>query len=81
MAFGAGLSSACVVDIGDEKTNICCVEDGISNPSTRLTLHVGGSDITRLFYDLLLEVSLPIKVRIGNLFHLLHYQLVQVSIS
>jgi actin-related protein 8 len=54
-AFGAGLSSACVVDVGDEKTHIACVEDGISNPSTRLTLNVGGSDITRFFYKLLLE--------------------------
>ena len=33
--FGAGLSSACVVDMGDEKTHVCCVEDGISNPNTR----------------------------------------------
>ena len=31
--FGAGLSNACVVDMGDEKTHICCVEDGISNPN------------------------------------------------
>ena len=37
--FGAGLSSACVVDMGDEKTHICCVEDGISNPNTRY-LHI-----------------------------------------
>lgn len=56
-AFGAGLSSACVVDVGDEKSHVCCVEDGVSNPFTRLTLNVGGSDITRLFYRLLLEVS------------------------
>ena len=55
-AFGAGLSSACVVDVGDEKSHVCCVEDGVSNPFTRLTLNVGGSDITRLFYKLLLEV-------------------------
>ena len=56
-----------MVDMGDEKTHICCVEDGISNPNTRyfhkrktvvlyidtshrITLHYGGSDITRLFY-------------------------------
>ena len=57
-AFGAGLSSACVVDVGDEKSHVCCVEDGVSNPFTRLTLNVGGSDITRLFYGLLGEVNI-----------------------
>ena len=61
-AFGAGLSSACVVDVGDEKSHVCCVEDGVSNPFTRLTLNVGGSDITRLFYDLLLEVCVCVCV-------------------
>ena len=61
-AFGAGLSSACVVDVGDEKSHVCCVEDGVSNPFTRLTLNVGGSDITRLFYKLLLEVCVCVRV-------------------
>ena len=64
-AFGAGLSSACVVDVGDEKSHVCCVEDGVSNPFTRLTLNVGGSDITRLFYRLLLEVSVVCVCRMG----------------
>lgn len=57
--FGAGLSSACVVDMGDEKTHICCVEDGISNPNTRITLHYGGSDITRLFYWMIQKCNFP----------------------
>lgn len=33
--FGCGLSAACVVDVGDEKTSICCVEDGLVVPSSR----------------------------------------------
>lgn len=33
--YGSGLSSACVVDIGDQKTSVCCVEDGISHRNTR----------------------------------------------
>lgn len=33
--FGCGLSSACVVDVGDEKTSICCVEDGLLVPNTK----------------------------------------------
>lgn len=33
--FGAGVSSACVVDIGDQKTAISCVEDGLSQKKSR----------------------------------------------
>ena len=35
MVFGQGVPSACVVDVGDQKTSICCVEDGISHRNTR----------------------------------------------
>jgi actin-related protein len=35
--FGAGLGYACVVDIGDQKTSVSCVEDGISHRNTRVT--------------------------------------------
>ena len=34
--FGCGQSSACVVDVGDQKTSICCVEDGLVIPGSRL---------------------------------------------
>ncbi|XP_015671693.1 actin-related protein 8 [Protobothrops mucrosquamatus] len=34
--FGSGLGSACVVDVGDQKTSICCVEDGVSHHNTRI---------------------------------------------
>lgn len=34
-AFGSGLSSACVVDVGDQKTSVCCVEDGVSHRNSR----------------------------------------------
>eukprot|EP00112_Aurelia_sp_Birch-Aquarium-sp1_P000617 Seg1058.8 transcript_id=Seg1058.8/GoldUCD/mRNA.D3Y31 product="Actin-related protein 8" protein_id=Seg1058.8/GoldUCD/D3Y31 len=59
--FGSGLPSACVVDVGDQKTSICCVEDGVSIPNTRLKLDYGGSDITRGFYWLLKRISFPYK--------------------
>ncbi|KAL5473103.1 hypothetical protein EMCRGX_G027548 [Ephydatia muelleri] len=59
--YSAGLSIACVVNVGDERTHICCVEEGVSNPNTRVTLHYGGSDITRLFYWLLKEIHFPYK--------------------
>ncbi|ELT94986.1 hypothetical protein CAPTEDRAFT_229124 [Capitella teleta] len=59
--FGTGASSACVVDVGDQKTSICCVEDGISQTNTRLTMDFGGSDITRCFHWLLLRCGFPYK--------------------
>ena len=59
--FGSGLSSACVVDCGSQKTSICCVEDGISLPSTRVTLNYGGNDITRCFFWLLQMVNLSVS--------------------
>ncbi|XP_051060685.1 actin-related protein 8 isoform X3 [Phodopus roborovskii] len=34
--FGSGLSSTCVVDVGDQKTSVCCVEDGVSHRNTRI---------------------------------------------
>lgn len=35
--FGAGLGYACVVDVGDQKTSVSCVEDAISHPATRVS--------------------------------------------
>lgn len=33
--FGAGLSSACIVDIGAERTSVACVDDGLLLGETR----------------------------------------------
>lgn len=33
--FGSGISTACVVDVGAQKTAVCCVEDGLSLTKTR----------------------------------------------
>lgn len=38
--FGCGLGAACVVDVGDEKTSVCCVEDGLVIPRSRYCKHV-----------------------------------------
>ena len=51
--FSSGVGSACVVDVGDQKTSVCCVEDGLSQPATRLTLRLGGADIARCLHWLL----------------------------
>ncbi|KAJ8265187.1 hypothetical protein COCON_G00142860 [Conger conger] len=59
--FGSGLSSACVVDVGDQKTSLCCVEDGVSHRNSRLCLAYGGSDVTRCFFWLLQRAGFPYR--------------------
>jgi actin-related protein 8 len=34
--FGAGVPCATVVDVGDQKISVSCVEDGVSFPQTRV---------------------------------------------
>ncbi|KAJ4967708.1 hypothetical protein NE237_014409 [Protea cynaroides] len=46
-AFGNGLSTACVVNIGAQVTSIICIEDGVALPTTGVTLPFGGEDISR----------------------------------
>ncbi|XP_056897816.1 actin-related protein 8 isoform X1 [Takifugu flavidus] len=59
--FGSGLSSACVVDVGDQKTSLCCVEDGVSHRNSRVCLAYGGSDVTRTFFWLLQRAGFPYR--------------------
>lgn len=63
--FGSGLATACVVDVGDQKVSVSCVEDGVSQPNTRLRLGYGGSDITQLLNYLMNESG----VKVNNLDH------------
>ncbi|XP_067268978.1 actin-related protein 8 isoform X2 [Pseudorasbora parva] len=65
--FGSGLSSACVVDVGDQKTSVCCVEDGVSHRSSRLCLAYGGADVTRCFFWLMQRAGFPYReCQLGN---------------
>lgn len=59
--FGAGLGYACVVDVGDQKTSVSCVEDGISHANTRVRLEYGGGDVSQTFYWLLQKCAFPYK--------------------
>lgn len=45
--FGNGWSTACVVNIGAQAASIMCVEDGVTLPTTGITLSYGGEDISR----------------------------------
>ncbi|KAF9316232.1 actin-like protein arp8 [Podila horticola] len=58
-SFGAGVSAACVVDIGAEVTKIACVEDGVCIPNSRAVLKYGGDDITRCFSALVKRNGFP----------------------
>ncbi|KAG0023476.1 actin-like protein arp8 [Entomortierella chlamydospora] len=58
-SFGAGVSAACVVDIGAEVTKVACVEDGICIPNSRAVLKYGGDDITRCFTALVKRTGFP----------------------
>ncbi|OLL24237.1 putative actin-related protein 8 [Neolecta irregularis DAH-3] len=59
VTFGAGISSACVVDIGAQKTSISCVDEGMCISDSRIDMKYGGDDITELFTKLLLRSSFP----------------------
>ncbi|CAD8176546.1 unnamed protein product [Paramecium pentaurelia] len=44
-SFGANLQQCCVVDIGYEKINITCVDDGVILPGTYVRKNFGSKDI------------------------------------
>jgi actin-related protein 8 len=58
-SFGAGYSMACVVDIGAQKTSICCVEDGMAIEDSRINLKYGGWDVSELFIKMMLVDQFP----------------------
>lgn len=59
--FGAGVSCACVVDVGAEKTSISCVDEGMVINDSRVKLDYGGGDITKAFTKLLLQQDFPYR--------------------
>ena len=51
--FAMAMSSACVVDIGATKINICCIEDGLLVPKSIVRKHYGGDDLNEMLYRLI----------------------------
>ena len=47
--FGAGVGSACVIDIGDQKTSVCCVDEGLANLASRL--HIMYNNMPSMWID------------------------------
>lgn len=59
--FGAGLSAACIVDIGATSIGVSCVEEGLVLPETRIPLAYGGRDISLFFGEVLERSSFPYR--------------------
>jgi actin-related protein 8 len=57
--FGAGISNACVVDIGSVTTSIACVDEGLVISDTRMSLNMGGDDITEFLSIMLDRINFP----------------------
>ncbi|KAL7063630.1 hypothetical protein AAHC03_0911 [Spirometra sp. Aus1] len=55
--YGVGLPTACVVDIGSQKTSVACVDEGVSLPEVRVTLPIGFSDCLFTFLTFLEQCS------------------------
>lgn len=57
--FGAGYTTACVVDLGSQKTSISCVEEGMCIENSRVNLKFGGADVTETFMKMMLADYFP----------------------
>lgn len=53
--FGAAVSSACVIDIGHEKINICCVDEGVIVPQTLIRKNFGLKYLTKALCKIFAE--------------------------
>ncbi|XP_065564807.1 actin-related protein 8-like isoform X3 [Artemia franciscana] len=58
---GSGVPTACVIDIGDQKTSVSCVDECVSIKQSRMKMEYGGSDITQAFFWLLRRAAFPVK--------------------
>lgn len=52
-AFGTCLSQACVVDIGSDKINICCIDEGVIIPQTIIRKFYGGKEVDLFLHRML----------------------------
>lgn len=57
--FGAGYSSSCIVDIGAQKTSVCCVDEGMCIEDSRVNVKYGGADVTETFMRMMLHDYFP----------------------
>ena len=58
-SFGAGYPTCVIVDIGAQKTSICCVDEGMCIENSRINMRYGGLDVTQTFLKMLLVDHFP----------------------
>ena len=59
--FGAGASSACVVDVGAQTTTVTCVDEGLVINDSRIILNYGGDHVTQALTKMLLQSNFPYR--------------------
>ncbi|KAI9818676.1 MAG: actin-like protein arp8 [Thelocarpon impressellum] len=57
--FGSGYSTSCIVDVGAQKTSVCCVEEGMCLENSRINVKYGGADVTETFIKMMLFDYFP----------------------
>ncbi|KAI6094362.1 hypothetical protein EDD16DRAFT_1686093 [Pisolithus croceorrhizus] len=67
--YGAGISNACVVDVGAVCASVACVDEGLVIPDSRISLNMGGNDITEFLYVLLERINFPYRSANLTLWH------------
>ncbi len=72
--FGSALQTSCVVDIGADKVNVCCIDEGLIFDESILRKNFGGNDLTKLMYLMMTRKSAinyfpSIYFDIGNPYH------------
>lgn len=60
--YGAGVSSATVINLGAEMVSISCVDEGVLVPESRILLNYGGNDVSRFLTELLRRAKMPYAV-------------------
>lgn len=58
-SFGAGYPSCVIVDVGAQKTSVCCVDEGLCLENSRINLRMGGADVTSTFLKMLMVDYFP----------------------
>jgi actin-related protein 8 len=59
-SFGLGVSTGCIVDIGNNNIHICCVDDGIIIEDSRISLDYGICDVIRNWGKNLINQQFPL---------------------
>ena len=52
-SYAMAAQTACIVDIGSTKTQVCCVDDGVVISKSVIKKNYGGDDISEILYRLI----------------------------